>query len=149
MEQARLVRHHGEPAQYRYKRLGYNFRMTEIQAALGQVQLKKLDKFNEIRIRWGKYLNEKLEPLEGIQIPYVAPRVRHVYHVYAPLLDADKLGISNNKFMEKLQSHYIRNQSLSKKILIKINVHFLAHFITKKLIIPKFRFRLLRKYVKK
>jgi len=104
MEQARLVRHHGEPAQYRYKRLGYNFRMTEIQAALGQVQLKKLDKFNEIRIRWGKYLNEKLEPLEGIQIPYVAPRVRHVYHVYAPLLDADTLGISNNKFMEKLQS---------------------------------------------
>ncbi|MFX0132304.1 MAG: DegT/DnrJ/EryC1/StrS family aminotransferase [Candidatus Hodarchaeota archaeon] len=103
LEKARLIRWHGEPAQYRYKRLGYNYRMTEIQAALGLVQLKKLDRFNEIRIKNAEYLNEKLEPLEGIQIPYVAPDVKHVFHVYAPLLEAGKIGITNDEFMKQLR----------------------------------------------
>lgn len=101
-EKARLIRHHGEPAQYRYKRLGYNYRMTEIEAAIGLVQLKKLDGFNEKRIENAKYLNERLVDLDGIQIPYVAPEVKHVFHVYAPLLEPYKKGISNNEFMERL-----------------------------------------------
>ena len=42
-EQCRLLRHHGEPEWYVYNRLGYNYRMTEIQAAIGRVQLKKID----------------------------------------------------------------------------------------------------------
>ncbi|TFF90171.1 MAG: DegT/DnrJ/EryC1/StrS family aminotransferase, partial [Promethearchaeota archaeon] len=41
-EQCRLIRHHGEPSWYVYNRLGYNYRMTEIQGAIGGIQLKRL-----------------------------------------------------------------------------------------------------------
>jgi perosamine synthetase len=46
--QCRLLRHHGEPYWYTYNRLGWNYRMTEIQGAIGRVQLKKLDDYIKV-----------------------------------------------------------------------------------------------------
>ncbi len=101
-EAARLVRHHGEPSWYVYERLGYNYRMTEVQAALGLVQLRKLDKMNQIRIDNANYFTKHLEGIEGIQIPYVSKNVKHVYHVYAPLMEPEKLNVSKDQFLEML-----------------------------------------------
>ncbi|MFX1297881.1 MAG: DegT/DnrJ/EryC1/StrS family aminotransferase [Promethearchaeota archaeon] len=101
-EAARLVRHHGEPSWYVYERLGYNYRMTEIQAALGLIQLKKLDKLNQIRIDYANYFTKNLQDVEGIQVPYESKDVKHVYHAYAPLIEPEKLNISKDKFIEKL-----------------------------------------------
>lgn len=99
---ARLVRHHGEPSWYVYDRLGYNYRMAEIEGALGSVQLKKLDRMNQIRIDYANYLTENLADVEGIQVPYASKDVKHVFHVYAPLIEPEKLGVSKDYFLDKL-----------------------------------------------
>lgn len=81
-EAARLFRAHGEKERYSHVLLGYNFRMTDIAAAIGLVQLKKLDYFNNNRIENANYLTEHLKSLNGIIPPYVMDQVKHVFHQY-------------------------------------------------------------------
>jgi perosamine synthetase len=61
---------------------GYNFRMIDAQAAVGSEQLKKLDGFNARRIRLAARLTEKLRGAPGIQLPWVDPKGKHVFHFY-------------------------------------------------------------------
>lgn len=98
-KQCRLIRHHGEPEWYRYIRLGYNYRMTEIQAAIGRVQLKKLPKMNSQRQVFAKIYDENLESVPGLQIPQIHPKNTHVYNIYAPKLKPDEIGMSKEKFL--------------------------------------------------
>ena len=79
---ARAIRAHGESERYEHVTLGYNFRMTDIAAAIGVVQLKRLEEFNEKRIENAEYLTEHIHSIEGIEPPYVAKNVRHVFHQY-------------------------------------------------------------------
>jgi perosamine synthetase len=84
IEKIKLLRNHGQVAKYIHAELGGNYRMTSIQAALGRVQLKKLNKLNAIRRNNAQKLNDKLKYLkEYIELPYEAPWAKHVYHVYA------------------------------------------------------------------
>ncbi|ADP77842.1 DegT/DnrJ/EryC1/StrS aminotransferase [Methanothermus fervidus DSM 2088] len=80
-EKIKILRNHGEVERYNQIMLGYNFRMTDVEAAIGIHQLKKLDKFNEIRIKNAKYLTEHLEKLDIIT-PEEVGNVKHVYHQY-------------------------------------------------------------------
>ena len=79
-DNARLLRNHGQKSRYEYVMLGYNFRMTNIAAAIGVEQLKKLDGNNEGRIKNAQYFTEQLSDI--IEVPYVIPDVKHVYHQY-------------------------------------------------------------------
>lgn len=79
---ARAIRAHGESERYEHVTLGYNFRMTDIAAAIGVVQLKRLEEFNEKRIENAEYLTEHINSIEGLESPYVAENVRHVFHQY-------------------------------------------------------------------
>ena len=84
-KKADSIRNHGrEKTQwgYEHEQVGYNYRMTDIAAAIGIEQLKKLPGFNERRRENARYLNDRLAGIEGIEIPYVLPNVRHVYHQY-------------------------------------------------------------------
>ena len=56
--------------------------MTDIAAAIGIEQLKKLPNFNQKRRENAKFFNENLNDIEDIDIPYVLPNVDHVYHQY-------------------------------------------------------------------
>lgn len=94
-EKARLLRSHGEKTRYNAEILGFNFRMTEMAAAMGLVQLKKLDIWNEKRRKNAAYYDSVLK--EKCEIPYVAPGNKHCYHQYTiKLKDRDKV-------MEKLK----------------------------------------------
>lgn len=64
--------------------IGNNFRMDEIRAAVGRVQLKKLDYFNSTRFELTKYLNSRLVGTEGISLPYWAPDRTQVCYLYNP-----------------------------------------------------------------
>ncbi len=75
-----MLRNHGQTERYMHEFLGWNFRMTNISAAIGLVQLKKLDRANEIRRDNARYYNETLE--SHVIIPYEDPRAKHVYHQY-------------------------------------------------------------------
>ncbi len=79
-ERVRMLRNHGQTERYMHEELGWNFRMTNIAAAIGLVQLRKLDMANEIRRQNARYYDEVLG--EKVMIPYVDERARHVYHQY-------------------------------------------------------------------
>lgn len=84
-EKAYSIRNHGREKNrwgYEHSRLGYNYRMTDIAAAIGIEQLKKLPKFNEKRRENAKYLNENLSEIKEIATPIVLKNVEHVYHLY-------------------------------------------------------------------
>jgi perosamine synthetase len=76
----RLLRNHGQKERYHHTELGYNQRMTEIQAAIGLVQIEKLEQFTEQRIANALFLTEHLS--EVVQTPVVLSGYRHVYHQY-------------------------------------------------------------------
>lgn len=81
-EMARIYRNHGQVKRYYHDYIGYNFRMTDICAAIGIEQLKKLEGFTKKRIENAEYLNQRLRRIKGVTTPFVAKGVRHVYHQY-------------------------------------------------------------------
>lgn len=78
---------------------GYNFRMTDIQAAVGLVQLKKLDELNSRRIRIAHLLSEGLRDIPGLTLPAVTPGCKHVFHLYPVLVDPDVYGMNKEDFI--------------------------------------------------
>ena len=78
-ERLRLLRNHGQSQRYEHAILGYHFRMTDMQAALGLVQLRKLPALTEQRIANAQHLSERLQ---GVELPVVVPGRRHVFHQY-------------------------------------------------------------------
>ena len=81
-DKANLLRAHGSKIKYYHDILGYNYRMTDIEAAIGIEQLKKLNKFNNLRIKNAKYLNKNLSKIPGIIMPEAQAGAKHVYHQY-------------------------------------------------------------------
>ena len=80
-EQIRLWRNQGQRTRYDHQTVGHNLRMTEIQAAIGLVQIDKLANFTEKRIRNAAFFNEQFRA--RVQTPVVRPGYRHVFHQYA------------------------------------------------------------------
>lgn len=78
-ENCRVIRQHGMRRRYYHDELGFNFRMTDVHAAIGLAQLGKLEKFNAARIANAAYFNDHLE---GVITPTVPEGYRHVYHQY-------------------------------------------------------------------
>ncbi len=78
-EAARRLRDHGTTGPYQHEALGYNWRMTDIAAALGLAQLAKLEAFSERRRANAAYLSSRLR---GVITPQEREGCRHVYHLY-------------------------------------------------------------------
>lgn len=81
-EKARMIRAHGSRQRYLHEMLGYNLRMTNISAAIGLVQLKKLPEYTSARQHNAGLLTEKLKDIEGIQCPVVKKNCSHSFHQY-------------------------------------------------------------------
>jgi dTDP-4-amino-4,6-dideoxygalactose transaminase len=98
-------RHHGAKPYILpdFNMLGYNYRMTDLQAAVGIVQLKKLDFFIDERAQWAKYYDEQLKDIDWIRTPTVATEYKHGWQSYVVYIDETKSPISRNEMMEKLQ----------------------------------------------
>ncbi len=78
---------------------GYNFRMTDVQGAVGSVQLRKLDALNQRRIDTADYLSVALRDVPGITLPVVRPGCKHVFHLYPVQIDAAKFGRTKDDFI--------------------------------------------------
>jgi dTDP-4-amino-4,6-dideoxygalactose transaminase len=89
-KQVDMLRHHGATERYHHDILGYNFRMTDIAAAIGREQLKKLESWNEVRRRNASLLDEGLAGLPGVRTPRERRGYRHVYHQYTIVVDGDR-----------------------------------------------------------
>jgi dTDP-4-amino-4,6-dideoxygalactose transaminase len=78
----RSARNHGQEARYAYRRLGGNFRMTEIQAAIGSVQLKRLPAIQAARAANAAAYQSALADLPGLVLPMAPAGLTHAYHQY-------------------------------------------------------------------
>lgn len=83
---------------------GYNFRMSNLLAAIGVCQMKKIDSLNNKRIKNSEYLSKELDKIEWITSPKVLEHRKHVYQTYSILLDSK---INRSNFIKYLNSHGI------------------------------------------
>lgn len=112
----RMFRNHGMEKKYFHDILGFNFRMTNIQAAIGIQQLKKLNHFNQIRINNAKFLTVNLSAVDSIQTPFIPTGLTHVFHQYTIL-------IKNGKEKRNDLSSYLQKNGVATMIYYPIPVH--------------------------
>lgn len=84
--------------------IGFNFRLGEIEAAMGIVQLAKLEQQAAQKSRAGSRLTANLKDLKGLRTPLVKPGCTHVYYIYPLVLDSDALGVSRGRLAAALRA---------------------------------------------
>lgn len=94
---ARRFRHHGQGDRYEYLSLGYNYRMTDLSAAIGRVQLSRLDEISRARRANAAYYDAGLAGIAGLDTPYVPAGVEHAYHQYSIVIDAGRTPNGANR----------------------------------------------------
>ncbi len=109
-ERVQLIRNHGENivgpkgVKNDFNTHGYNFRLPEIEAAIGIEQLKKLPRLLAERIEIANDFSKRLEQFPAIRAPKVHPGNKHVYYVHACRFDANKAGFHRNTFVAALKA---------------------------------------------
>ncbi len=98
----RLLRNQGMEKQYENEVVGFNARMTDIHAAIGRVQLGRVDDWTTTRQTNAQALNAGLDGLAGVQTPMVAEGAVHVYHQYTIRVDAQE----RDRIRQVLQDEY-------------------------------------------
>lgn len=119
-EACQVIRQHGMRTRYYHDELGFNFRMTDIHAAIGHEQLKKLERFNAARRANAAYLNANLK---GVQIPCEPDGYTHVYHQYTVRVAANR--------RDALRAH-LQGQGIGSEVYYPVPVHHQS-FYTKEL----------------
>ncbi|MCC7360683.1 MAG: DegT/DnrJ/EryC1/StrS family aminotransferase [Anaerolineales bacterium] len=103
--------------------VGNNFRMSDLQAAVGRVQLRKLDQNNDRRRAIAHRLNEGLRAIPGITVQAERPYAPHIYHLYSFFYDPQVVGASKDEFIRHLE------QVEGIQIVVRFfPVHLLAEF---------------------
>ncbi len=102
-----LMRGHGMTDRDHHVMLGYNYRMTEIAAALGLVQLGRLEEGNRARIENSRWLLSQLSDIEWLEVPKSEPHVRHTFFWCPVFVDEDKLGMGVMDLVRLLRSRGI------------------------------------------
>lgn len=109
-ERMQLIRNHaeavveGKGVKNLSNMIGFNFRLTELQAAIGVEQLKKLGKAIEYRLRCAEQLSDGLRELTGIRLPVVKPDCTHVYYTFPLIMNVDQLGIPRELIVDALKA---------------------------------------------
>lgn len=96
---------------YLHQDIGYNYRMTNLQAAVGLAQMEKIDEFIKKKINTARLYHEQLSKIEGITLPYQEPWAKNVYWMYSILINEKILGLSRDEFMLKLAQEGIGTRS--------------------------------------
>lgn len=98
-------RHHG-PRPYLlpdFNLLGYNYRMTDLQGAIGCVQIQKLKHFINERAYWAEFYHKELGDIPCLQLPQKPTEGSHGWQSFTTMIDPEKSPVSRNHLMEKLQ----------------------------------------------
>lgn len=85
-----------------FDEMGFNFRMTDLQAAVGIVQLKKLNGFIEERDRWARFYRETLADLSWLRQPVLPENGRHAWQSYVTYVDPEAAPLPRNELMARL-----------------------------------------------
>ncbi len=110
-ERCRMIRNHGMRKRYFHEELGFNFRMTDVHAAIGLAQLPKLEEYNRIRQANARFFNERLR---GVTLPTVPPDRTHVFHQYTIRVPDGKRDALRD---------YLQEQGIGTEIYYPVPVH--------------------------
>jgi dTDP-4-amino-4,6-dideoxygalactose transaminase len=109
-ERLQLIRNHGEAVvegkgvENIVNMIGFNFRMGEIEAAIGLEQLKKLKGFTDAKVTAADAITAGLSGLKGLRMPVVKPDCTHVYYTYPLVFDQKAAGVSRDRVIEALRA---------------------------------------------
>jgi len=99
---ARLLIDHGQTEKYQHVILGYNYRMPEVCAAIGRVQLRKLDGFNKKRRENAEILTKGIRKIRGLTPPHINKGVNHVFYQYVIRVE-DDFSLGRDDLAKRLQ----------------------------------------------
>lgn len=108
-----LVRNHGEAVAEELgwaedaTVLGYNYRMTELQAAVGLAQVRKLEHLNRHRVELAERLSQRLQGCPYLVTPGVRAGCTHVYYLYAMKFRRAAAGVSRERFLDAMRAEGI------------------------------------------
>jgi perosamine synthetase len=102
-EKMKMLRDHGMSHQKKYwhEVIGFNYRMTNLQAAIGVAQLNKIDKFVEKKRKNAETYNQFLKNIQGIALPPEMPWAKNVYWMYS-ILATNDFGMNRERVISKL-----------------------------------------------
>lgn len=110
-EKLRLLRNLGfTKPRFRHEVLGFNFRMTGLQAAMGLSQLRRVDTIIEQKRRVARWYQERLADVPGLRLPIEPEGFTHVHWMYAMVVDP-AFGLSRNALAEFLSAHEIETRT--------------------------------------
>jgi UDP-4-keto-6-deoxy-N-acetylglucosamine 4-aminotransferase len=107
---SQLLTQNSGPWYYEMHTLGFNYRMTDMQAALGYSQLGKLSSFRERRQHIVNQYNKAFVDIPCIKIPYNNTKLVSCFHLYVLQIDFERLGKSRKDFMKELENREIGTQ---------------------------------------
>ena len=93
-----------------HSRVGYNYRLTNVQAAIGLAQLERIDEFISIRRKNAQTYRALLGEIGGIKLPPELPYARNVYWMYSVLVDKGKYGLSRDDLVRRLGNYRIETR---------------------------------------
>jgi perosamine synthetase len=102
-QRMKLYRSHGQEQKYRHTLIGYNYRMTDVEAAIGLKQMERLPQMLETRRRNAARLNQALSKINGLKPQKAEANSVHSYHQYSFLVDSKQLGMNRDALREQLQ----------------------------------------------
>lgn len=124
-ENAKLYRdmYHNKNQRFFHDKIGYNYRMTNLQAAIGLAQLEKIEKFIKIKKMMAKRYIKNLKNVKGIKLPIEKDYAKSVYWMFTILINEKDFGINRNQLMNELRKNKIDTRttfiSLNKQPPIK------------------------------
>jgi len=105
-----LLKKSPRPWYYEMRRLGFNYRLTDFQAALGLSQLKKLSRFIRRRREIARYYDRVLRGLPHVTVPTEGRGNFSAYHIYVIRVDFSALGKTRREMMERLEKEGVGTQ---------------------------------------
>ena len=97
---------------YEMDLLGFNYRITDLQAALGESQLSKINLFTKKRNQIANVYDKKFYNVKNLKTPFKSTNVHHTYHLYTILIDFKKMKITKNQLMK-----YLFNKGIGTQVL--------------------------------
>ena len=102
-EKLRYQRSHGQTGKYLHTMMGLNYRMTDVEAAIGREQLKRLDPMLAVRRRNARMLDEGLADLPGIRPQKILPEIECSWHQYCMRVVPEEFGCDRDTLAARLK----------------------------------------------